>query len=392
VADLNTVLGAILRDVAQARVMSDLFSRNVSVEYQQDAVLRAFPVPRIDVVQATIDLRFAVSGIEQRPTDKGAIVRNQAAPYATVLARQLYAELIEDNPRRQELGEVIARKGLTIEASLPMRLERVIADNVRDVEAAIDGRPEELVRKLQAEAARLVLADDDLKEVLTRGTRVTDVRQRVESVAAASVDALAREVGPVGPLEGEEPGAKPVPRAAVARAARSLGRALFEELVVASPRRTELERVLTEKGIQLERQLVEEAERVIVEDPRALEVALEGRPEALVESLERTLANVVLTEGVRDVLTRGVRVTDLRTQVATTIASTVPAFAKQVGVAIRAAEAGGGTAVTVAVTTGELSDVPENAVSTISVVSQIRNYEWVDAGTEGVPAPKLQPE
>jgi hypothetical protein len=95
---------------------------------------------------------------------------------------------------------------------------------------------------------------------------------------------------------------------------------------------------------------------------------------------------------VRDVLTRGVRVTDLRTQVATTIASTVPAFAKQVGVAIRAAEAGGGTAVTVAVTTGELSDVPENAVSTISVVSQIRNYEWVDAGTEGVPAPKLQPE
>jgi hypothetical protein len=384
VADLNNVIGAILRDVTHSRVMSDLFSRNISVEYRQDPVLGQFPVPRVDLVQATIDLRFVVNGVEERPADKPGVIRTHAGAYAADLARRLYAELIEDNPRSEELSELIDRKGLPIATTLPTRLERVIADNLDDLEAAIEGRPEELVRKLQAEAAEVMLADDELKNVLTRGTRVGDIRQRVESAAAASLEALAREAGPI-----EE---EHVPRATVARTARSLGQRLFEELVLASPRRAELQAVLAEKGIQLERELSDEAEQILVDDPRALKVAIEGRPEALVESLERQLANVILTEGVREVLTRRIRLTDLRTEIATSVASTVPAFAKQVGAAIRAAEVAGGTAVSVGVTAAELTDVPENAVSTISIVSQIRNYEWVDVSTDGAPAPKLQPE
>jgi len=63
-AQLQQIVGALIRDVALARVSSDIFSRDVSRYYEQDPLLRRFPVPRTEVDEVEIDLKFVVAGLE----------------------------------------------------------------------------------------------------------------------------------------------------------------------------------------------------------------------------------------------------------------------------------------------------------------------------------------
>ena len=387
-AELNDVLGAILRDVAQARVISDLYSRNVSLEYRQDEVLSGFPVPRVEVTEASIDLKFAVNKIEQKESDPVKIIATHVGPYAGRLGRELYAELIESNPRGDRIEAVLKEKGLDYEVALRTIGERTILDNASDLQAALAGKPEALIRKLQAEASGLVLGDDDVKELLTRGTRLTDVRERVSVDAAAVVGALAREISPSG-AEGEVDVGS-VPRDRLTAAAGRLGARVYEDVVVANPRREEVLRIAAEQNLALDKVLRETAERVILENPDALKVALEGQPDELVEMLEREVTNSLLeTNEIKTAFTRRTRVTDIRTRVATTVASSLADFTKSLVAALDADERQG-LAVDVAVTAQELGSVPETVVSQIRVVSSIRNYEWVS--TEGGARELLQPE
>ena len=61
--ELYQLVGAALRDVAQARFMSDSFSKQISFVYEADRVLRHFPVPRVDIHEAEITLYFAVNEV-----------------------------------------------------------------------------------------------------------------------------------------------------------------------------------------------------------------------------------------------------------------------------------------------------------------------------------------
>jgi hypothetical protein len=61
---LNQVIGAVLRDIAQARFTSDLYSRQISFVYEQDSLLRRFPVPRAEIQQVEFDLKFAIKEVK----------------------------------------------------------------------------------------------------------------------------------------------------------------------------------------------------------------------------------------------------------------------------------------------------------------------------------------
>ena len=63
-ADLQQVVGAILRDLAKARFGTDLYSRSIARYYENDYLLRKFPVPRADVEEVEIDLKFSVAEIQ----------------------------------------------------------------------------------------------------------------------------------------------------------------------------------------------------------------------------------------------------------------------------------------------------------------------------------------
>lgn len=76
-AKLSDVLGALLRDIAESRVQSDLFSRGAAAEYLKDPILRSFPVPRAEVRSAELDFRFAVAAATADPEGADRIVRSK---------------------------------------------------------------------------------------------------------------------------------------------------------------------------------------------------------------------------------------------------------------------------------------------------------------------------
>ena len=60
--DLNDIIGSILSDITSARNTSDLFSRRLVKYYEQDTLLRYFPVPRAEIKDITFEIKFAIEG------------------------------------------------------------------------------------------------------------------------------------------------------------------------------------------------------------------------------------------------------------------------------------------------------------------------------------------
>lgn len=89
-AQLHQVIGAILRDIAQARVTSDIYSRDVSQYYEKDSLLRIFPVPRSEIREANVDMKFLISGIEIDPE------RKEDRESKTSAVFEYYSELMID--------------------------------------------------------------------------------------------------------------------------------------------------------------------------------------------------------------------------------------------------------------------------------------------------------
>ena len=60
---LTKVLAEILRSVASARVEADATSARLATQYQKDPVLSCFPVPRVDIKELNIHLKFALTDV-----------------------------------------------------------------------------------------------------------------------------------------------------------------------------------------------------------------------------------------------------------------------------------------------------------------------------------------
>ena len=89
--ELYQVLGAALRDIAQARFTSDVYSRQISFLYEEDPLLRRFPVPRVDVEEVELTLNFAVQEVAVDPTrhtSSNAAVGSLLGQYAVNIARE----------------------------------------------------------------------------------------------------------------------------------------------------------------------------------------------------------------------------------------------------------------------------------------------------------------
>lgn len=86
--ELQDVLGGILSALAQGRNQSDRVSKELSIQYEQDDLMRAFPVPRVELEHVQIELKFAVTA--QPPTtteaDTMTIPRTTTAQVAGLTA------------------------------------------------------------------------------------------------------------------------------------------------------------------------------------------------------------------------------------------------------------------------------------------------------------------
>lgn len=97
-AELHQVIGSILRDITQARITSDIYSRNLSKYYEQDPLLRRFPTPRSEIDEVEIDLKFTISGIAYNPSqdeNREAMAANIFIKYADQITQIFFDALVQ---------------------------------------------------------------------------------------------------------------------------------------------------------------------------------------------------------------------------------------------------------------------------------------------------------
>lgn len=121
-AEIRHIIGAILQDIAQARFSSDIYSRDISRYYEQDALLRRFPVPRSDIEEVDIELKFAFDKVEVDPARReggealtspvfSRFSYNLAAHFFDTLFRVLAPETPDpDIPVEADLSDDVQRR------------------------------------------------------------------------------------------------------------------------------------------------------------------------------------------------------------------------------------------------------------------------------------------
>ncbi|MEM7370220.1 MAG: hypothetical protein AAF587_16550 [Bacteroidota bacterium] len=118
-AKLDQVIGAILKDITQARVEADVFAIEASRQYHAHPLLQHFPVPRIDIQEAEIELKFAIAEARLFPTVMSKLIENFAADAARILLEKTIAVLstvsatvVNDSTLIDPLRTIAAREGL----------------------------------------------------------------------------------------------------------------------------------------------------------------------------------------------------------------------------------------------------------------------------------------
>ena len=156
-AELYQLIGAVLRDVSQARFMSDLYSRQISFTYERDSLLRRFPVPRTEINEVEFNLPFVVTDVtvdKDRHQSRNAAV---GALFDDYSARIVRAGLL---PVQREFGN--ATKGLTSADS--DKPKKTVADRFQnkilsdDFRIALHGR---LLRYLNENTGELLQGKED---------------------------------------------------------------------------------------------------------------------------------------------------------------------------------------------------------------------------------------
>lgn len=186
-AELNQLIGAILRDVSQARFVSDMYSRQISFTYENDSLLRRFPVPRAEIDEVEFNLPFVVTEVkvdESRHQSRNAAVGRLFDDYSLRIVR---AGLL---PVQQEFEK--ATKGLTsADADKPKRAvadrfqNKILSDEFR---VTLHGR---LLRYLNENTKELMSGKDDgpfdtNKALAQLGQVIDAVRTEPEVVAFES--------------------------------------------------------------------------------------------------------------------------------------------------------------------------------------------------------------
>ncbi|WP_299398379.1 hypothetical protein [Pelagibius sp.] len=101
-ADLQQIVGAILRDLAKARFSADLYSRSIARYYENDYLLRKFPVPRADFEEVEIDLKFSIAGVPDSEVNNESQEANAAVLFERSVERLVASFLDIARARNQD--------------------------------------------------------------------------------------------------------------------------------------------------------------------------------------------------------------------------------------------------------------------------------------------------
>jgi hypothetical protein len=85
-AQLKDIIGAVLRDLSEAQDTAVRYSSALSQEYRLDPVLKQFAVPRADLGEVDIDLKFALKSVTPAPNRPERVVADAATTFQSFAA------------------------------------------------------------------------------------------------------------------------------------------------------------------------------------------------------------------------------------------------------------------------------------------------------------------
>ena len=121
--ELSQLVGAIIRDVAKARVQADQYSHLLSEKYKEKEdngeQLVSFPVPRAEISDVEVKFKFAVSEIKEAPdsTETKIFFFNKVLEKYTPILTEKYFFLCNENkikisPQKEQSYQINIRDSI----------------------------------------------------------------------------------------------------------------------------------------------------------------------------------------------------------------------------------------------------------------------------------------
>jgi hypothetical protein len=206
--ELHQILGSLFSDIAQSVFTSDLYSRDISRYYEQDGLLRHFPVPRTEISELDLDLKFAISEIELDSAQRIEFEANAATifiDFSNTLSASFYRELHNSLIELGKRGRLISDEVLTQAASgvetiylgqdLLRFFLRQYGSLIEDGELQVNKTQEEILEILRTKVKYLVgkeLPDKDKKDLLNRINQAIHLKSGLETLKKSLRSAWSR--------------------------------------------------------------------------------------------------------------------------------------------------------------------------------------------------------
>jgi hypothetical protein len=180
-ADLRDVVGAILRDVTEARGQADEAARDMALVYAKDPILRAFTIPRIEIRDLHIDLKVAVRGVSESAEDSAKREQRIAEACRAIIKQLPFA--VDDATVRTLIALAGPTLTLdTIEKELSVSARAAASNNAESVKIELY-RDVLLIAEKGDTDIRIVSFTTDVVAPSTRFTSLIDARKGADQIS-----------------------------------------------------------------------------------------------------------------------------------------------------------------------------------------------------------------
>ncbi len=377
-ANINDVIGSILQNLSEARSSADNLSKFLSEGYRNDPILRLFPVPRTEIRNVEIDLKFGITDVKPKTTN---LVNKSAKRDAAILkfSNDFISEIskeVKANEGKSEEFDKLAKE--LNNQSFKDSLAEKVSDNLK---AGID-------------------LDKDIAPQITKPTIDIlvnidkDLTKKLPAKGAFEFEINKNEKGEFGFKIEDIPSKKVFTNDKPFKTEKAALKAITE-VIDKGTRTNNFAAVPAKSSGKVEIQ-IRDGDKVLARS----DVIDSGKPQVKEKDIEKIHTEFLDRSGLRNRLNSIKRTNAFKSAVSTgavptvkaldtkpiidnSVSKVLPAFQKEI------AEISKGTFdfdVTTELKADVLSQLPENAISSIKLIAGIENYSWTkiirDDGTE----------
>jgi hypothetical protein len=150
---IANIVGALLEGLTVARVRSDVFSGGASQQYLTNPDLQSYPVPRVEIRSADVDMKFTILETEEREVDVFDITRAvlfDGLPFFIDDALAIPGKPAPDAPAtaRRPLRVHAGEAAEAVRLGLLMAMEGFVTQDIWDMHAQLIANPYRFARDM----------------------------------------------------------------------------------------------------------------------------------------------------------------------------------------------------------------------------------------------------